>query len=76
MGFGDIGGSWLEFGILILTWIWYLIFDTPKFQILALYHDFEGAKNVHVLSVLIVGFRGDWRLLIGLDPDLDMVTGL
>ena len=45
----DDGGSCLEFGILILIWIWSLVFDTPMFQILALYLDFEGAKNIHVL---------------------------
>ena len=45
-------------------------------QIWALYLDFEGAKNIHVLEVLIWGFRGNWRFLTGvlhLDLDLDMV---
>ena len=45
----DAGGSWLGFGILILIWIWSLVFDTPLIQNLALYLDFEGAKNIHVL---------------------------
>ena len=45
----DAGGSWLGFGILILIWIWSLVFDIPIIQILALYLDFEGAKNIHVL---------------------------
>ena len=45
----EAGGSWLGFGILILIWIWSLVFDTLIFQILALYLDFEGAKNIHVL---------------------------
>ena len=45
----DAGGSWLGFGILILIWIWSLAFDTPMIRILALYLDFEGAKNIHVL---------------------------
>ena len=48
-------------------------------QILALYLDFEGAKNIHVLQVLIWGFGGHWRFLTGvwyLDLYLDMVTGL
>ena len=45
----DAGGSWLGFGILILIWIWSLVFDIPMFRILALYLDFEGAKNIHVL---------------------------
>ena len=45
----DAGGSWLGFGILILILIWSLVFDTTMIQILALYLDFEGAKNIHVL---------------------------
>ena len=45
----DAGGFWLGFGILILIWIWSLVFDTQIFKILALYLDFEGAKNIHVL---------------------------
>ena len=49
LGFEDTGGSWLRFGILILIWIWSLVFSTPMFWILALYLDFEGAKNIHVL---------------------------
>ena len=55
-----------------------MVFDKPMFQILALYLDFEGAKNFHVLSVLIWGFGGGWRFLTGvwhLDLDFDMVTG-
>ena len=75
----DTGGSWLEFGILIFIWIWSLVFSTPIFWILALYLDFEGAKNIHVQLVLIWGFGGCWRFLTGVwhfDLDLDMVTGL
>ena len=48
------------------------------FQILALSLDFEGAKNIHILYVLIWAFGGGWRFLAGvchLDLDLDMVTG-
>ena len=47
--------------------------------ILGLYLDFEGAKNIYVLQVIIWGFGGRWRFLTGvwnLDLDLDMVTGL
>ena len=44
----DTEGSQLGFGILILIWIWSLVFDIPMIQILALYLDFEGAKNIHV----------------------------
>ena len=43
------------------------------------YLDFEGAKNIHVLKVLIWGFGGRWRFLTGvwhLYLDLDIVTGL
>ena len=56
-----------------------MVFATPIFQILALYLDFEGAKNINVLNVLIWGFGGGWRFLTEvwhLDLDLDMVDGL
>ena len=75
----DAGGTWLGFSILILFWIGSLVFDTPMIRILALYPDFEGAKNIHVFEVLIWGFGGHWRFLTGvwqLNIDLDMVTGL
>ena len=49
----DAGGSSLGFGTLILNWIWSLVFDIPKIQMLALYLDFEGAKSIHVVDVLI-----------------------
>ena len=45
----DAGGSWLEFGIFILTWILSMIFDIPMIKILGCYLDFEDAKNIHVL---------------------------
>ena len=54
-------------------------FISPIIPILALYLDFEGAKNIHVLNVLIWGFGGGWRFLTVvwyLDLDLDMVTRL
>ena len=75
----DAGGSWLGFGIFILIWIWSLVFVRSMFQILAPYLDFEGAKNIHVLRVLIWSFGGRWRFLTGvwhLDLYLYMVTGL
>ena len=53
--------------------------DTPMIRILDLCLNFEGAKNIHVHLVLIWGFGGRWRFLIGvwhLDLDLDMVSGL
>ena len=45
----DAAGSWLGAGILILVWIRSLVFHTIMIGILALYLDFEGAKNSHVL---------------------------
>ena len=75
----DAEGSLLGFGILILILIWSLVFDISMIQILALYLDFEGAKNIHVLLVIIWGFGGCWRFLTGVwhpDLDFDMVTGL
>merc|ERR1711954_334453 len=75
----DTEGSRLRFGIFILIWIWSLVFGSPTFQILALYLDFEGAKNIHVHQVLVWGPGGCWRFLTGVlhpDIDSDMVTGL
>ena len=60
-------------------WIWSLVLDIPIFQILALYLDFEGAKNIHVLQDLIWGFGGDLRFLAGVlyaDINLNIITGL
>ena len=48
-------------------------------QILALYLNFEGAKNIHVLQDVIRGFGGHWNFLTGvwhLDLYLDMVRNL
>ena len=56
-----------------------MVFDTHMIQIMALHLNYEGAKNIYVLKVLIWGFGGCWRFLAGvwhLDLDLDMVTGL
>ena len=75
----DSGGYLLGFGILILILIWSLVFDTSIFRILALYLNFEGAKNIHFLKVLICEFGAQWRFLTGvwhLGLDLNMVTGL
>ena len=75
----DTGGSWLGFGILILIWIWSLNFDTSMIHILALYLDFKGENDIHVIKILIWGYGGHWRyktLVWHLDLDLDMVTGL
>ena len=65
--------------ILILIYIWPLVFDTPICKIFVFYLCFEGAKNIHVLYVLIWGFGGCWRFLTRvwhLDHGLNMVTGL
>ena len=71
------GGFLPVFGILILIWICSLEFDTLIFKILALYLDFEGAKNIHVLSVLFMDFDGGWRYLTEVwHLDLDMVISL
>ena len=56
-----------------------MVFDTPMLQILAFYLDFESAKNIHVLYVLIWGFGGCGRFLTGvwhLNYDLNIVTGV
>ena len=48
-------------------------------SVLTLYLDFEGARNIYVLSVLIWSFEGHWGFLTVVwhrDLDLDMVTGL
>ena len=42
-------GSCLVIWSLILIWRESLVFDTPMFQILALFLDFEGERNIHVL---------------------------
>ena len=72
-------GSRLGFGILILIRIWSVVFDMPMIKVLALYLNFEDAKNIHALQVLILGFGGCWSFLtrvqhLGLDSD--MVSGL
>ena len=56
-----------------------MVFDIPMIQILVLFSDFEGAKNIHVVYVLMWVFGGRWVCLTGvwhLDLDLDMVTSL
>ena len=60
----ETGGSYIRFVILIFVWIFSLVFATPMFQIVALDLDFEGAKNIHVLLVLIGALEnaGVWKL--------------
>ena len=56
------------------TRLWYT--HVSKF---ALYLGFEGAKNMHILYVLILGLGGCWRFLTGFwhfDLDFDMITDL
>ena len=64
---------------MILIWIWSLVYGTPIIRISALYLDFEGAKNIHVLLSPDVGLW--WGLRVHgrvwhLDIYLDKVTGL
>ena len=62
---------------MILDFIWLLVFDNSIFQILALYLDFEGAKNIYVLYVLIWGFGGCWKFLTGVwEVDLIWIGSL
>ena len=73
------GGSWLGFGNWVFIWIWSLVFFTPLIQILFLYVDFKGAKNIYVLKVLIWSFGRCWRFLAGVwhhDLHWCMVSGL
>ena len=59
--------------------MWSMVFDTPMIKLLVCDLDFEGAENIHVLQVLILGLRGHWRFLtvaLDLDLDLDIVTSL
>ena len=60
-------GSWLGVGILILTLIWSLVFDTSIFQILAVNIDFEGAQNIHVLFLLIGALEDGGGSWLGLE---------
>ena len=39
--------------------IWSQVFDIPMFRISALYLDFEGAKNIYVLLVMIEALEDD-----------------
>ena len=64
----------LGFGIFILIWIWSPVIDKPMSEMLDLYRNFEGAKNIQDLEVLIWVFLGCYRFLTGaqhLDHDLD-----
>ena len=78
-GLEDAKCSWLGFGILVFVWIWSLVFYTNIIQILALYFDFEVAKNIRILKVQILGFGRHWRFLTKVwhfDLGLIMITGL
>ena len=69
----------MGFDISILIWILSLVFDTQMIQILALYFNFEGARNIHVPYILIWGFGWGWWFLtvvLHLNLDLDIATGL
>merc|ERR1711954_339478 len=68
----------LFYSKILRTLPWSLVFDTPIFQILAPCLNFEGAKNIYVLSP----YLGLWRTLEvpdwvwHLDLDMDMDTSL
>ena len=52
-----------------------LVLEISIFQMLVVYTDFESAKNIHVLQLLIWGFGGRLIFLTGvwnLNLDLDM----
>ena len=53
----DARDFWLWVGILILIWIWSMVFDTPIFQILASYLNFEGGKNFHAHEIWILNVQ-------------------
>ena len=58
---------------------WPLIFDTPMLRIVAVCIDFEVAKSIYVLYVLIRALRipeVPLTWIWNLDLDLDTVTGL
>ena len=44
---------------MILIQIWSLVYGSPTIKILAVYIDFEGTKNIHVIWVLILGALDD-----------------
>ena len=45
----DTGGSWLGFGTYIFIFKYSVVFDTHMVWYLAIFLDFEGAKNIYVL---------------------------
>ena len=46
-----------------------MVFDIPIFGILALYLDFEGARNIHVLYFLV--FNAPMIRILALYPDFE-----
>ena len=71
----DAGGSWLEFGILILVLIWILVFYSPRFKIL----DIWRCKELVCPFSPDWGSWGHWRFLTKvwhLNLSVDMVTDL
>ena len=53
----------MGFVILTFIWIFLLVYATPMFLTLALHLNFEGAKNIQVLQVLIWGIGRHCRFL-------------
>ena len=52
MGFRGCWRLLVGVKLLILILMWSVVFDTSKFRILSVYIQFEGAKYIHVLSIL------------------------
>ena len=66
------GGFHLDLDLDMVTCFWFV-----HIQNLAVYLYSEGAKNIHVLKVLIWGFRGYWMIMTGvLHLDLVQRTSL
>ena len=55
----DPGGPWMDFGVLIMIWIWSLVFDTPisNFLLSML------ILNVQRTSCSFTSYFGFWRML-------------
>ena len=73
------GWDLVYFVILILIWIRSQVYDILNIISFVLYLDSEGAKNIHVLQILIWSFGRCWMFLTWvwhLDLDFDMATGL
>ena len=55
----DPGGPWMDFGVLIMIWIWAMVFDTPIFNFLLSML----ILNVQRTSCPFISYFGFWRML-------------